>query len=129
MTDCVIYGGDYRGNCPKEAEDQQAFIEYLRKVHKNTYGALVVHIKNEGKKTWGQIAYDKKHGQTTGASDIFIPGSPSFVCELKRKDRTKSKVTSEQVAYLDAAMKAGSFACVAYGYDAAVMAFNDWAKK
>jgi len=120
------YGGEYKGHCPLESQEQAAFVDYLRKVYPRTYGAIVIHIKNEGKKTFGQAAYDKKNGQTKGASDIVIPGNPSFCLELKRKDRTKSKFSHEQETYLIKASENGAFACVAYGYDAAIEAFKDW---
>lgn len=121
-----IYDFNYRGNCQKEADEQAAFVEYLRTAYKNTYGLVVVHIENEGRRTYGQAIYAKKAGQTKGASDILIPGNPAFCCELKRKDRTKSRVRPEQVSYLESAAQLGSFACIAYGYDAAVAAFNDY---
>jgi hypothetical protein len=56
---------------------------------------------------------------TTGAPDIVIPGSPTFICELKRRDHTQSELRTAQVAYLRAAQRAGCFVCVALGVDAA----------
>ena len=63
---------------------------------------------------------------TPGASDIIIPASVSFVCELKRKDHTQSKWQDGQIEYLEAANHAGAFVCVALGWEAAWQAFNDW---
>lgn len=60
----------------------------------------------------------------TGAVDIVIPGNPSFVCELKRRDHTLSKIHDEQVEYLHAAKEAGAFVCIALGADAASAAFE-----
>lgn len=73
-----------------------------------------------------QSAKEKSEGMTTGASDIIIPGAPSFVCELKRRDITKSKIGKEQLAYLLAAKEAGAHVCIALGVDAAWQAFIEW---
>ena len=66
---------------------------------------------------------------TKGASDIIIPGSPAFVCELKRRDHTKSRWEDGQQEYLTAAQDAGAFVCIALGADAAMEAFNDWLRR
>jgi len=63
---------------------------------------------------------------TTGAADIIIPGNPSFVCELKRRDHTKSTLDPEQAKYLEQAQAAGAFVCIALGADAAMEAFRDF---
>jgi len=63
---------------------------------------------------------------TKGASDIVIPGCPSFVCELKRQDHTQSKWQDGQEEYLVSAAKGGSFVCVALGAVAAWEAFKMW---
>ena len=61
-----------------------------------------------------------------GAADVIIPASPAFVCEIKRRDHTKSQWQDGQQEYLNAAQKAGAFVCVALGADAAWEAFDDW---
>lgn len=63
---------------------------------------------------------------TPGASDIIIPASMPFVCELKRQDHTKSKWQDGQIEYLEACHEAGSFVCVALGWESAWRAFGDW---
>jgi len=65
-------------------------------------------------------------GMVKGASDIIIPGAPTFVCELKRQDHTKCRLAKEQVEYLLACQKAGAFACVALGADGAIKAVDSW---
>lgn len=97
------------------------FVAYLRMKHP-ALGALVIHPPNEGLAYGGQfrkVATQQKKGQTKGAADIIIPIAPPFVCELKRKDPTKSTFTQEQIDYLIAAHSLGAFACVAFGYDGA----------
>lgn len=89
---------------------------------------MALHPRNEGKRTHLQVAKEKSEGMTTGATDIVIPASPAFVCELKRRDHTQSKLADEQLAYLRAAAASGSYACIALGVDAAWEAFEDWRK-
>jgi hypothetical protein len=73
-----------------------------------------------------QSAHQKAEGMTSGACDIVIPGNPSFVCELKRRDHTQSVWQKDQEQYLRTAQQLGSFACVALGADAAEEAFNHY---
>lgn len=106
--------------------EQVTFFGRLRRAYPESYGILALHPRNEGQRTYLQVAKEKSEGMSTGATDIVIPGSPAFVCELKRRDHTKSKLADEQLAYLRAAQKAGAYACIALGVDAAWEAFEGW---
>lgn len=86
----------------------------------------MIHPRNEGKRTYNQTTKQKSEGLTKGASDIIIPGKPAFVCELKRKDKTKSRVEPEQIDYLAASIDLGAFGCIAYGHASAIEAFHEW---
>ena len=123
-----IYGDTmFRGKCPTEAIEQATFFNRLRIQYPKTYGRIGLHIRNEGKRTMQQIRARKAEGGfVAGASDIIIPGCPTFVCELKRRDHTQSKWQEGQQEYLLAAQEAGAFVCVAFGADAAWEAFNEW---
>lgn len=127
-----VYGcKEYRGPCHKEGAEQVTFFQQLRREYPDSWGVLAIHPKNEAKRRGGQfqqLARDKAMGLSTGASDIIIPGTPAFVCEMKRKDHTQSKWEPEQLPYLEAAHKAGAFACVALGWEGARMAFEEWLK-
>lgn len=116
----------FRGDCPLESSDQKAFVSYLRHKYPKTYGAIVVHNRNEGKRSFQQAARFKADGMTKGASDIIIPASPPFICEMKRKDHTKSAWKDGQQEYLLACKKLGSFSCLALGVDGAIAAFEHW---
>lgn len=121
-----IYGDtSYRGNCPTETAEQVTLFGAIRKT---PLGRVALHIKNEGKRKHGQVSWDKANGLVKGASDIMIPGAPAFVCELKRKDKTKSRISDEQIAYLEAAQEYGAFACIALGWEAAWEAVQEWQK-
>lgn len=125
-----VYGPiDYRGNCPQESAEQATFFGYLRREYPDSLGLIALHPKNEGKRSgraFHRLSVDKALGLAVGASDIIIPGCPSFVCEMKRQDHTKSRWQPGQVEYLSAAKSAGSFVCVALGWEGAVEALGEW---
>lgn len=122
-----VYGDVmFRGKCPTESLEQVTLFNRLRETK---IGKLAVHPRNEQLLKGGQfrgVVRQKAEGMTPGASDVIIPGAMTFVCELKRLDRTKCKWQDGQVEYLTAAHDAGAFACVALGADAAWQAFLDW---
>lgn len=112
--------------CPKEVAEQVTFFNQLRAAYPDTYGLIAVHNRNEGKKTIHQVAREKAEGMATGAPDIMIPGNPAFLCELKRKDHTLSALQPGQEPYLRAAEACGAYVCIAFGWEAAMEAFNHW---
>lgn len=126
-----IFGDlSYRGKCPKEHVEQASFFSKLRREYPDSWGIIALHPRNEGLLTKGQFQAVIKHqieGMAKGASDIVIPGGRGgFVCELKRLDHTQSTWQDGQIDYLQAAQKAGAYACVALGALAAWEAFNTW---
>jgi hypothetical protein len=129
-NDIQVYGDtDYRGDCPTEAAEQVTFFARIRRKYPDTWGRLALHPRNEGKRTHFQVAHQKAEGMTSGACDIVIPGNPTFLCELKRRDHTQSVWQKDQEQYLRTAQQLGSFACVALGVDAAEEAFNAYIEK
>lgn len=122
-----VYGdASYRGDCPIESAEQITFFNKLRRFFPDDLGLIAVHPRNEGKRDFRKVAKEKAEGMTKGASDIIIPGCPSFVCELKRRDHTKSAWEDGQREYLKAAQDNGAFVCVALGWEAAWQALEDW---
>lgn len=126
-----IYGDTtYRGECPLEGAEQATFFQQVRKAYPDSYGLLALHPKNEGKRRgaqFQQLARDKALGLSPGAADVVIPGFPAFIMEIKRRDHTKSSWQPGQLAYLEAAQKAGCFIGVALGWQGAWEAFQEWA--
>ena len=110
--------------CPKEIAEQITFVNTVRRDMPDI-GAVMFHVKNEGKRTRG-AAKEKIEGMLTGASDIVIPGNPSLCIEIKRADHTICSTTPDQVNFLLAAQKLGSFACYALGYKGALLAVEAW---
>lgn len=128
-----VYGDtSFRGKCPKEDLEQVSFFNRLRGEYPDTWGMIALHPRNEGLKEKGQFSTVLKHkaeGMTKGAADVIIPASPSFVCEIKRRDHTLSHWQEGQQEYLQAAQAAGAFACVALGAVGAWEAFGVWRAK
>lgn len=125
-----VYGDvSFRGVCSTEAHEQESFFRLLRLQYPRL-AAAAVHPKNETKVMSGahfnHICKAKKMGQLKGASDILIMGAPSLVCELKRRDHTKSQWQSGQIEFLQASLSLGAFVCVALGADAAIEAVKNW---
>ena len=122
-----VYGDkSYRGICPLEAVEQTTFFNRIRSVYPQSFGKIAVHNRNEGKRNFRQAARQKAEGMVAGAPDISIPGNPSFLCELKRRDHTESELSKKQESYLMTADKMGSFCCIALGVEAAWEAFEEW---
>ena len=125
-----VYGDRaFRGKCAVESVEQVTFFNWLRREYPDSFGALAVHPRNEGQLRGGQFYAMQKvkaEGMTPGASDIIIPGAPAFVCEMKRRDHTRSTWQDGQIDYLTAAAQTGCFVCVALGYEAAKEAVHEW---
>lgn len=124
-----VYGDQsFQGECPSEALEMMTIFNYLRET---PYGAIAIHPRNEGQLRGGQfsaMARRVAEGQVKGAADVIIPASPAFVCEVKRRDHTKSTWQTGQREYLQAAQRLGAFACVALGFHGFEAAFKDWAR-
>lgn len=125
-----VYGDiSFRGKCPRESAEQITFFNQLRSNYPESYGRIALHPRNEGQLIGGQLSSidkQKAEGMSVGASDIVIPGAPTFVCELKRQDHTVCAWQDGQREYLEASNNNGAFVCVALGWKAAWEAFNDW---
>lgn len=121
-----VYDSGYRGDCPLESAEQQTFFNKIRREYPDSYGLLAFHVRNEGKRTKEQAQREKAEGMTKGVVDIHIPGCPSFVCELKRKDKTKSRLPKDEEQFLLLCAKLGAFAALCYGWEQAWVAFKDW---
>ena len=124
-----IYGNiDYRGKAWPEASEQITFFAELRRRYPDL-ARIAIHPRNEGKRTMGQAILHKLEGLTPGASDIIIPGSMTFVCEMKRLNPALCRWEPHQLGYLKDCFDKGAFACVALGHTAALDAVDDWLRQ
>ena len=125
----MVYGNQkLRMKKPPTEDAEQITIFNQLRLNYPDLAKLATHILNEGKKTQAQAQKDAKMGLCKGFSDIIIIGLPVFVCELKKRDFTKSKISDEQQQFLINAQEAGAFACVALGYDGFMEALEEWQK-
>lgn len=121
------YGTQLTGDQPSEAAEMTTFFNQLKKLHPDIH-ALALHVRNEGKRDHKDANIMKMQGGfIKGAPDIVIMGKPTFLCEMKSKSK-KSRVAKEQIEFLERADKAGCFCCVSYGWEAAMMAVEEWIK-
>ena len=122
----------YRGDCPLEDAELMTFFNELNRLHPHL-ALVAIHPDNEGLVlgTGHQqhIKQKAKGAIKKGASDIIIVGNPTFVCELKRRDHTKSQWQDGQLEFLEYSLKNGAFVCIALGYESALEAVKDWIKK
>lgn len=128
-----LYGDPaYRGKCPVEAVEQASAVNRIRQLYPDTFGALVFHPRNEQQLRGGQHSAMIKHkaeGLTAGVSDLVIPGAPCLVVEIKRRNPRLSKISQEQIDYLETAQRMGAFVAVALGAVAAIEAFDIWRQR
>ena len=121
------YGSPKQGKQPTEAAEMATFFNVLRLHHPKLY-KVALHIRNEGKRSAREMQWQKAQGGfIKGASDIIIPGSPTFVCELKSCSKS-SKVSQDQREYLENCATLGCFSVLAYGWEAAMEAVNEWSR-
>ena len=115
------------GDLPKAttnpAEDYvlSSLISRIRSVYPSSYGLVAFHVKNESKRTQGQIKADKIKGLTKGVSDLIVIGNPTLCMEIKKDNSCRFE--SGQLEFLQQAQKGGAFVCLAIGYDGAKAAF------
>lgn len=125
-----VYGDvSYRGDCPKEDAELMTFFNELKRLYPHL-SAVAIHPDNEGLVIGSahnaHIKQKAKGAMKNGASDIVIIGCPTFVCEMKRQDHTKSAWQNGQLEFLEASKTNGAFVCVALGYVGALEAVKDW---
>ncbi len=115
-----VFDSGYRGPCPKEEIDQMAYglwMEY-RFPEVNFF-----HVPNETSTKSGVqlIIKRQKMGVKSGVHDNIILHRgiawPYGSLELKRRDKTKCKVSTNQWKFGEYVVKDGGFAGIAYGID------------
>ena len=122
------YGHQSKGDQAKEGAEMSTFFNQLQKRYPDIH-ALAIHVRNEGKRDHKQVSVMKMQGGfVKGAPDIIIAGHPMFLCEMKSKSKS-SRIAKEQTEFLERADKKGCFCCVAYGWEAAMQAVEDWIKE
>lgn len=115
-----VFDSGYRGDCPKEETEQMAYGTWMKWRFPDI---LWFHVPNEtGTKSGAQFVLKRqKMGVRKGVSDnVILTAGVNHKCaliELKRRDKTKSKIGKEQMEILHQAHDLGHFAAIAYGAD------------
>ena len=120
--------GDLPKSTSNPAEDYvlSSLISRIRNDYPSTYGLVAFHVKNESKRTTGQIRADKAKGLTRGVSDLIVVGNPTLCMEIKKDNSCRFE--DGQLEFLQQAQKQGAFVCLAIGYQGAKDAFEYWLK-
>ncbi len=109
-----------------EAGEQEAVIQFCQ-----YSGIDVIHIANEGKRSARYGAELKRLGMRKGFPDLFVPiannGYHGLFIELKRD--VARKPTKEQLSWITKLNKAGYYATVCYGADAAIKEIKNYLKE
>lgn len=110
---------------PYEADEQTQLNEWCEK-----QGILFTHIPNEAKRSKRVGAELVKQGMKKGFPDNFIPiarnGYHGLFIELKRRDKSKSRVSDEQRDWIEKLNAEGYCAEICYGADAAITVIENY---
>lgn len=120
-----IYDKGYRGKCRTEKMEQIDCISWVKHNHPDRW-PLVFHPSNETRGTASHMQMRSKMGVSAGVSDIIDFGAIRGAFELKRLDRTQSRVTKEQRAFLQCVADTGGFAAICYGFQEFKKAYADY---
>ena len=114
------YDSHFRGPCRTERAEQIDCISWLG-YHYPAEFALIWHTPNESSGNAFHHSLRVKEGVKAGVPDIIHVGGTDIwragLFELKRLDRTKSRLSDEQKAFLEAADARGCFSAVCYGFE------------
>lgn len=109
---------------PSEDDEQRAVVEYC-----DIMGFPVFHIPNEGKRSKATAARMKRLGLRSGVPDLFVPIARGeyhgLFVEMKRRDFTPSKITSNQLEWIELLKSNGYAAFVCAGANSAIKCV-DW---
>jgi hypothetical protein len=120
-----IYDSGYRGDCRIERCEQIDSISWLAFNYPERF-PLIFHCPGETKASPQHMQMRAKEGVKAGPPDIIDLGGIVGLFELKRLDRTKSKVSKEQKSFLQDGAEAGHFVAICYGFSEFKKAYADY---
>lgn len=120
-----IYDSNYRGDCRTERCEQIDSISWLAFNYPERF-PLIFHCPNETQAKAQHMQMRAKEGVKAGVPDIIDLGGVVGLFEMKRLDRTKSKVSKEQKTFLQAGADAGHFVAICYGFEQFKLAYADY---
>lgn len=120
-----IYDSNYRGECRSERCEQIDCISWLAFNYPDRF-PLIFHCPGETKASPQHMQMRAKEGVRAGVPDIIDLGRIVGLFELKRLDRTKSKISMQQREFLEHGVDAGHFAAICYGFEQFKLAYADY---
>jgi hypothetical protein len=120
-----IYDSGYRGECRNERAEQIDCISWLKHNYPDRW-PLIFHCPGETKASPQHMQMRAKEGVKAGPPDIIDLDRLPGLFELKRLDRTQSKVSKEQKDFLLAGSERGHFAAIVYGFSEFKKAYADY---
>lgn len=120
-----FYDSGYRGECPSEMVEQINSMGWLEKHHPDRW-SLIFHYPAEAKAKPQYMAIRRKLGVKAGIADIIDFGQIRGAFELKRRDKTKSKVSKDQLEFLESVDASGGFAAICYSFEQFMLAYSDY---
>lgn len=120
-----IYDSNYRGECRAERCEQIDCISWLKHNYPERW-PLIFHCPGETKASPQHMQMRAKEGVKAGPPDIIDLGGVVGLFELKRLDRTKSRLSPEQKLFLQAGAGAGHFVAVCYGFEEFKLAYVEF---
>jgi hypothetical protein len=131
MTKIDIFYGVPLEACPTEYQIQCAFVEYVEKKYPH-YRQLLIHIPNEGKRSWREGKRQKKLGLTRGVPDLFfampvINGEMQHYCGLWIEIKTGAgRIRTEQKVFIANMLARGYQAKIVRSVDEAIAVFEEY---
>lgn len=119
------YDSGYRGDCRTERCEQIDAISWLAFNFPERF-PLIFHCPGETKASPQHMQMRAKEGVKAGVPDIIDLGATVGLFELKRKDKSKSRVSTEQKNILSSAADSGHFSAVCYGFEEFKRAYADF---
>lgn len=120
-----IYDSGYRGDCRNERAEQIDSISWLAFNFPERF-PLIFHCPGETKASPQHMQMRAKEGVKAGPPDIIDLGGIVGLFEMKRLDRTKSKLSKDQKTFLQAGDDTGHFAAIVYGFEQFKLAYADY---
>ena len=113
-------------------EKSEAVDFYQHAMHKRP-GINLFHVANESVSKMQHRKNLKQAGVKSGVSDYLLLAPNSkynfLAIELKRARKSDSSVSANQNEFIKSVENMGGFGCVCYGYQAALLALDEYLKE
>ena len=127
-----IYDSNFRGKCRLEDTEQIICTDWVDYNYPNL-SPLYFHVVNESMMSVQGRVKARRKGLRKGIPDIMFlhpnNGHCGLMVELKREDRTKSRLSKEQKDYLVEFATQGYFTAVCYGAEQFKKCFKEYLHK